>query len=331
MEIHARDAVTGRLRSAALAAVVVLGLGGCGASVPAPSPVPTPPPAATRTGGPATTVQPAGGGAAGRVTKVLVVVEENHSLDEMRSQMPYLAGLAERFGYADHYTGIRHPSLPNYLAIAGGDTFGVADDAAPADHVLQGPSIFSQARDAGLSAGSFEDSMTQPCQLTPDGSTRYAAKHNPWAYFADDRPACQAGDLAGTGFVEAAKADALPNVSMLIPNTCHDAHDGDEGCTLPGADAWLQSQLPAALESHDFTSGALAVVITADEDDHSAGNTVLTVVAQAGLDGSGTVVSAPLTHYSLSRLCSEVVGAEPLRHAADAPDLAEAFHLPVHA
>ena len=316
------------MRGVALAAVLVLGLAGCGASPAAPLPAPAP--STTQADGPATSVQPVGGGDAQRVTKVLVIVEENHSLDEMRSQMPYLAGLAERFGYADHYTAIRHPSLPNYLAIASGDTFGVADDAAPADHVLQGPSVFSQARDAGLSAGTWEESMAQPCQLTPDGSTRYAAKHNPWAYFADDRAACQAADL-GTGFVEAAKGDALPAVGLLIPNTCHDAHDGDSGCTLPDADAWLQSRLPAALESHDFTSGALAVVITADEDDHSAGNTVLTVVAQTGLDGSGTVVSSPLTHYSLSRFCSEVVGAAPLRQAADAPDLAEAFHLPVHA
>ena len=204
----------------------------------------------------------------------------------------------------------------------------MADDAAPADHVLQGPSVFSQARDAGLTAGIWEESMAQSCQLTSDTSTRYVAKHNPWAYFADERQACQATDV-GTGFVEAAKADALPNVGMLIPNTCHDAHDGDQGCTLPDADAWLQTQLPAVLESDDFTSGALAVVVTADEDDYKAGNTVLTVVMQAGLDGSGTVVSTPLTHYSLSRLYSQVVGAAPLRQAANAPDLAAAFRLPV--
>lgn len=331
MDLHARATTRSGLRGAALVAVLVLGLSGCAAQSSGPVPVTAPSAGSTSAAGPAATAHPVGGGDAQRVTKVLVVVEENHSLNEMRSQMPYLAGLAKRFGYADHYTAIRHPSLPNYLAIAGGDTFGVADDAPPAAHVLQGPSVFSQARNAGLTAGTWEESMTHPCQLTSDGSTRYAVKHNPWAYFTDERPACQAGDLAGTGFVEAAKAEALPNVALLIPNTCHDAHDGDVGCTLPGADAWLESQLPAALESHDFTSGALAVVITADEDDHSSGNTVLTVVAQAGLDGSGTVVSSPLTHYSLSRLCSEVVGAEPLRHAADAPDLAAAFHLPVGA
>ena len=294
-------------------------------------------PAGSSTSAPASTPaisatgdSPEGDGSPQRVTKVLMIVEENRSLDQMRSQMPYLAGLAKRFGYADNYTAIRHPSLPNYLAIAGGDTFGVADDAAPAEHVLQGPSIFSQALDAGLTAGTFAESMSSSCQLTSDGDARYAVKHNPWAYFADERAACEAGDV-GSGFLEAAKADALPNVGMLIPNTCNDAHDADQGCTLPGADDWLKDQLPTVLASTDFTSGALAVVITADEDDLNSGNKVLTVVLQAGLDGSGTVVSAPLTHYSLSRLGSEVVGAPPLRNAKDAPDLAEAFHLPVGA
>jgi len=262
------------------------------------------------------------------VTKVLTILEENHSLSEMERGMPFLAGLAHRFGYADHYTAIRHPSLPNYLAIAGGDTFGVSDDAPPVAHALHEPSVFSQALHAGRTAGTWAESMSENCQLTPDSATRYAVRHNPWAYFADELSACRAGDV-GTGFVDAAKANALPNVGMLIPDTCHDAHDGGPSCNLGAADAWLQAQLPAVLASSDFTDGTLAVVVTADEDDRSSGNSVLTVVLQAGLDGSGTVVSTPLTHYSLSRLYSEVVGAPPLRQAASAPDLAAAFHLPL--
>lgn len=262
------------------------------------------------------------------MTKVLTILEENHSLSEMQTGMPYLAGLARRFGYADHYTAIRHPSLPNYLAIAGGDTFGVGDDAAPVVHALHERSVFSQAHDAGRTAQTWAESMSENCQLTPDSATHYAVKHNPWAYFADERLACQAGDVA-TGFLDAAKANALPNVGMLIPNTCHDAHDGGPSCNLGVADAWLQSQLSAVLASSDFTDGTLVVAVTADEDDRSSGNTVLTVVLQAGLDGSGTVVSTPLTHYSLSRLYSEVVGAPPLLKAASAPDLGAAFHLPL--
>jgi acid phosphatase len=299
--------------------VVVLVLDGCSAATPAATPAPrvSAPPTAS-------SLKPI----KKRISKVLTIVEENHSLTEMRTGMPYLAGLAGRFSYADHYTAITHPSLPNYLAMAGGDTFGVTDDADPVAHVAHGASVFSQALDAGRTTHTWVESMSEACRLTPDRAARYAVKHNPWAYFADDRTACRAGETS-TGFLDAARANTLPNVGMLIPNTCNDAHDGGRGCDLKVADAWLQSQLPTVLASDDFTSGALVVVVTADEDDRSSGNTVLTVVLHASLDGSGTMVSTPLTHYSLSRLCSEVVQAAPLRQAATAPDLADAFHLPL--
>src|SRR4051794_26142252 len=37
------------------------------------------------------------------VTKLLVFVEENHSLAQMKSGMPYTFGLAQTYGYATNY------------------------------------------------------------------------------------------------------------------------------------------------------------------------------------------------------------------------------------
>jgi acid phosphatase len=301
------------------ALLAVLAACGGASDVAPPAALPAAGASSTRAG------QPAG---SQRVTKLLTVVEENHSLAQMRSGMPYLYGLAKRYGYADHYTAITHPSLPNYLAIAGGDTFGVQDDRPPSAHALQGQSVFGQALAAGRTAHTYEESMPSPCALSGAGDRGYAVRHNPWAYFVDERPACRTGDVS-SGFLAAARADALPNAGMLMPNTCNDAHDSELGCDLGVADDWLRQKLPTVLGSQDFTSGALAVVLTADEDDKHSGNTVLTVVLHASLDGSATVVQTPLTHYSLSRLYSQVNGAPPLREAAAAPDLAAAFRLPV--
>jgi hypothetical protein len=39
------------------------------------------------------------------------------------------------------------------------------------------------------------------------------------------------------------------------------------------------------------------------------------------------VVDTPLTHYSLSRYLSQVLGVAPLKNAATAPDLRTAFGL----
>lgn len=59
----------------------------------------------------------------------------------MRSQLPYLSSLATKYAYATNYTAITHPSLPNYLALAGGSTFGVKDDSPPASHKIPARSM----------------------------------------------------------------------------------------------------------------------------------------------------------------------------------------------
>jgi acid phosphatase len=257
---------------------------------------------------------------------VLVIVEENHSLAEMQSGMPYLYGLAQQYGYATDYHAISHPSLPNYLAIAGGSTFGVHDDAGPSAHPIAGASVFSQALAAGLTARLYAESLPTPCGTVSTGA--YAVKHAPWAYFADQHAACvkgmvAAGSPASGALASDVKGGTLPAVGMLIPDLNDDAHDG----TLAQADGWLKGWLPSILAGPDFTAGKLVVVVTADEDDSSSGNRVLTVVIAPGV--SHRVVVTPLTHYSLTRLYDEVIGAAPLREAATAASLAQAFGLPL--
>ncbi len=297
-------------------------LSGCGAATE---------PSATGSSGRATTgsvpspnVKPTG-----RATKVLVVIEENHSFAQMKDGMPFLARMSRAYGYATHWTAITHPSAPNYLAIAGGSTFGITDDSAPAadaGSIGSAQSVFDQAVRAGRSAGTYAESMPQNCHVydypdRADGVPKYAVRHNPWVYFPAGREACLAHDQALPQFADDAAADQLPNVGFLIPNLDHDGHDG----SLSTADGWLEKQLTPVLHSADFTSGKLVVVVTADEDDRSSGNTVLTSVLTPAL--SHKVVDTPLTHYSLTRFIDQVIGAEPLRHAADAPDLRTAFGL----
>jgi acid phosphatase len=259
-------------------------------------------------------------------SKVLVVIEENHSYAEMKSGMPYLFGLSNKYGYATDWTAISHPSLPNYLAIAGGSTFGVTNDAPPVRHradVGTAQSVFDQALDSGKTAKTYAESMPGACYPTgyPLDKPLYVPRHNPWTYFPASLSRCRSHDVAMTEFAAAARSNALPNVGFLIPNMCHDAHD----CPLAAADAFLRKALPDVLASRDFTSGRLAVVVTADEDDKSSGNTVLTSVLSTRL--ANKVVSTPLTHYSLTRYIAQVLGVTPLKSGQSAPDMKAAFGL----
>lgn len=251
------------------------------------------------------------------VTKVLVFVEENHSLSQMAASMPFVHDLATTYAYANNYTAVAHPSLPNYLAIAGGSTFGVTDDQNPSAHRIRGASVFDQTLRAGRRARTYAQSQPRRCALTNAGS--YAVRHNPWTYFVGRRAACRRFDVGMAAFRRDAAAGHLPAVGMVIPNVLHDAHDG----SLATADAWIKKQILKVQAGPDWNSGRLAIVITADEDDHSQGNKVLTVVASKYQQHK--VVGTPLTHYSLTRFINDVTGTRYLRNAATAPSMTEAF------
>jgi acid phosphatase len=168
--------------------------------------------------------------------------------------------------------------------------------------------------------------MPSPCGLS--ATTKYAVKHNPWAYFSDpaSRASCRRFDVpAGTTSAGALRSDVdagtLPNVGMLVPDICHDGHD----CSLATADSWLKSWLTAVQRGPDYRAGRLAIVVTFDEDDNAGNNTVLTVVVSPYT--SHVVATQPYTHYSLTRLLGELTATTPMRSGGSAPSMRGAFHL----
>lgn len=290
----------------------------------APAPRRTTPPSTTssrrRPGSLSTSARAASSSVA--TTKVLTIVIENHSLAQMRRGMPYLDRLARRYGYATDYRAIRHPSLPNYLAIAFGTTAGVSDDRPPRAHPAHRQSVFSLAERAGTGARVYAESMRSNCQLT--SSYPYAVRHNPWAYGSAGcaRDDVSAGTPTSGRLRHDVRAGTLPCAGMLVPDVLSDAHDR----SLARADRYLRSWLPTLMGGRDFRSGRLAIVVTADEDDRSsASNRVLTVVLSRSV--SHRVVRTRLTHYSLSRLYGAVCHEPLLGHARSARSMRVAFGL----
>jgi acid phosphatase len=252
-------------------------------------------------------------------SKLLVFVVENHSLSQMRSQMSWTSHLGKRYGYATRYRGVSHPSLPNYLAIAAGSTFGVRDDGPPPSNPVKSRSVFGAALKAGLTARVYAEDMPSNC--APKTVGLYAVKHNPWPYFVHEHRRCGRDDTSLARFGADVRRGRLPNAGMVIPNLCNDAHN----CPLSTADAWLKTEVGDAMSGPDFTSGRLVIVITGDESDGSEGNRVLTVVVHPSV--RGVVTSTPLTHRSLCRLYTQVLGLPALRHARSAPSMKKAFGL----
>ena len=296
---------------------------GCGAGPAGPAtPTSAPAPAAPAASSPATQAPAAAGG----VSKILVIMEENHGTAEVfPSGMPYLWRLARRYGYASDWSAITHPSLPNYLAIFSGSAFNDPPDCGPGPGcAYPAPSVFGQALALGKTARSYEESMPVPCDRSDSGT--YAVRHNPWAYIPGETAACRSGDVpagtpSGGALVSAVRAGTLPNVGLITPNLINDAHDG----TLVQADAWLRQWVPVIMSGPDWRHGRLAIAIVFDEGD--PGLQVPFVLIAPGL--SGAVTRQSFDHYALTRLIDQVIGAPPLRQAAGAPDVARRLGLRV--
>ncbi|MEU0093253.1 alkaline phosphatase family protein [Kribbella sp. NPDC006257] len=257
-----------------------------------------------------------------KITKILLVVLENKNPCASTKGMPYLAGLADKYARAGLYYAMAHPSLPNYLTLAGGSTFGIRDDRSPAAHKLTGQSVFGQVLATGEIAKTYAEDMKSNCQLEQGKHDPYAVRHNPWLYFAsdDERRLCQQYDVpAGTvtegEFHDDVANGTLPTFGYLAPNLCDDAHD----CPLNSANTWLTKWFEPLLKGSDFTSGHLLVLVTFDEDDKHAGNRVLTVALNPSLNH--VVIGQRLDHLATSKAISALVDAPPLREATNAPDL----------
>lgn len=232
---------------------------------------------------------------------------------EGSASAPYLNQLGGKCGVATDYSGVSHPSLPNYIALTSGGTQGISDDNGPSSHPLAVPSIFSLL---GTGWRSLEESMPSPCDQSSGGE--YATKHNPAVYYTDVAGQCAGQDVPMN--------DAAPDVSarytFITPNLCNDGHD----CPTATADHWLSVEMPRILDSAQYRSGTTAVFITWDEND--AGGSLVPMYVVAPSVVAGTRSAQPFSHYSLLRTAEELLGLTPLLGAAaTAPSMRSAFHL----
>jgi hypothetical protein len=113
---------------------------------------------------------------------VFVIVMENKS-PQQALQGTFTASLAARYRVAGNYTAIAHPSLPNYLALSSGQTWGVQDDNY---HVLPRGGIGDQLTAAHVSWRAYMEGMTAGQCL--NSRYPYYVRHNPFAFYGGRCP-----------------------------------------------------------------------------------------------------------------------------------------------
>jgi phospholipase C len=280
---------------------------------------------ALASGSPAATSGPCGQGGI-HPWKVLWIVMENKNYGDVigSSSAPYENALARQCGLATNYHAITHPSLPNYIAMTSGATYGIDDDSGPSSHPLSGASIFSQIP----WAKSYAESMPSNCSLSDSGSGLYQVHHNPEAYYASVRTKCLNWSdvpmgIGGPGiFHNDLVAGKLPRFAFITPNQCHNTHD----CSVATGDSYLKSLISAIVTAPDYQAGRLVVFLTWDENGGLPGNRIPTIVVSHRVPG-GTRSGTGFTHFSLLRTTQELLGVPLLRNAQTATSMRAAFGL----
>ena len=234
--------------------------------------------------------------------------------------MPLFNRLARDYTLLTQYYAVRHPSLPNYIALIGGDTFGIHSDCN--DCFVDAPSLPDLIEASGRTWKTYQEDMPKPCYL--GGTLHYAQKHNPFVYFDPirlDQERCERSVVPLTDLSADIQAGVLPNFIFITPNLCNDAHD----CSLEVADGWLGNLLNSLFPALDATGEPYLVVLTFDEGqgDHSccglpeeAGGRVPTVLISPSVKNAFQD-DTPYTHYSLLKTIAESWGLAYLGHAGD--------------
>lgn len=232
---------------------------------------------------------------------IFVIVMENKDYTQVidNHQAPYLSNLAQQYGIANAYSGIRHPSLPNYLAITGGDTFGITSDCT--DCFIAKTNLVDLLESHGKTWKAYMESMPTPC-FVGDAEPLYRQKHNPFIYYDNvrtNRARCNK-IVPLTDFAADIQANTIPDFVWITPNMCNDMHD----CPISTGDAWLKTWVPAILRSSAWQDQGV-LFITFDEGTISgaccwqAARSRLATLVISPLGKPHFVSETPYTHYSL--------------------------------
>lgn len=248
--------IGGLYRCAALSGALLLmgsivscgGTGMASSSTPATSPGTASPPAATAQ------------------AMVALVMEENHSYEQVigNAAMPYLNSLVQQGASATQYYATMHPSISNYFMLTTGATQ-TSDNGFPGP--VSADNLARELTAAGRTWKVYAENLPSVGYLG-DSSGGYVKHHNPFVYFTDVINSSQqaANIVPFSQFASDLNAGQLASFSMIIPNlpddahSCKDATTCDDNSMLATADGWLKTNIAPLLASPEFQKNGLLLI-----------------------------------------------------------------------
>lgn len=208
------------------------------------------------------------------------------------------------------YHAVTHPSEPNYMAAAGGDFWGLGDDAyhdVP-DSIY---SIVDILEDGGVTWATYQEnlpfdgdveySFASTNYVDPDQPdyAYYYRKHNPPVFYnrTANNPARRARIRNFNDFAVDLGANVLPDWVFITPNMVNDAHDTD----IDYGSDWLAYWLLPLLKDKRFNNDDTLILLTFDENETFGINNQIAAILLGNAvpkNLKGTADNTYYTHYS---------------------------------
>jgi YVTN family beta-propeller protein len=243
--------------------------------------------------------------------------QDFHTIIGNTTEAPYFNSLLPKGSLLASMFAEEHPSDANYLAVAGGSTFGVPLD----DPLEENPDYSINARNIGDLVDAAHEtwkgylqSANGPCDDTVHGY--YWNDDLPFTYFTDirDRPAYCASHLVPLQSLQTdlKSAATTPNFAWVSPNDCTDM----EACGIRAGDTFLEQELSEIMRSPAWRTQRSLAIITFDEDDYyqhrysyqRPAQRIPTIILGSAGVRQGFVSHVRYTHYSLLRTIEAALG-----------------------
>jgi len=265
-----------------------------------------------------------------RSQHIVLVMEENQSYSSVvgnTSAWPHLNNLVSQGALPTNYYANAHPSIPNYLMLATGQTLTTDDNSTQVWNV---DNIARRMQAANVTLRVYAEGVTQG--YVGGNTGLYVIRHNPFALLSDIAGNAQVAKNTIWPFSQFAKdaaANSLPALSFVVPDIDDDAHSASP----QQADSWLQANIVEPLSSYSaFQPGGDGVLIvdfdeSVDSDVVNGGGHVSPVFwGPAVKSGYRQQSSTVYQHQSMLATVMELLGLpNPPAAAATAPLMNEFF------
>lgn len=211
---------------------------------------------------------------------IVIVVEENHSFEQIigNPSAPFINFLSSGGTLLTNFYAITHPSQPNYLHLFSGSDQGVTTNSIPSGAPFTTANLAASLLENGQTFIGYADGLPYVGSLD-EAAYSYYRKHNPWVNWQSETLIPEPGSNQispelNRPFTDFATDFAmLPTVSFVVPDLDHDMHDG----TIAMADEWLAHNLGAYAAWASVPEHNSVLIITWDEDESLSRNRIPTI------------------------------------------------------